>query len=131
MRIAAVICNVILFGFTCVVLRVDGLPNTAVYSIYTLWLLLTLLLSAAVISHGARASESTGATMRTVAIACNIVLLAFTCWAYVDQYPHPEEEGFLAFTVLMAVTPILSVVTLLRGGTGHSWIGLHPKRKPS
>jgi hypothetical protein len=68
--------------------------------------------------------------MRTVAIICNIVFLAHFCWAFVDQYPHPEEEGFIAFTVLMVLTPILNVVVLFRSkaGDGRSPLGQVPGR---
>jgi hypothetical protein len=67
--------------------------------------------------------------MKIVAVICNIVLLAFTCWAFVDQYPHPEEDGLIAFTVLMVLTPILSLAVLFRRGAGDGWLGLHMKRK--
>jgi hypothetical protein len=33
-----------------------------------------------------------------------------------SQYPHPEEDGVIAFTMLMVSTPILSLVALLRHG---------------
>ena len=46
----------------------------------------------------------------------NILLLGLVCWAVVDQYPHPEEEGVVAFTVLTVLTPILSAVVLFRTG---------------
>ena len=72
---------------------------------------------------------STNTVMRFVAIVCNIVLLGFTGWAFVDQYPHPEEDGLIAFTVLMVLTPILSLVALFRGGGNDGWLGLHLKRK--
>jgi hypothetical protein len=51
-----------------------------------------------------------------VAAVCNLVLLGLTAWAYADQYPHPEEPGFTAFTVLMVLTPIVSLAALVRGG---------------
>jgi hypothetical protein len=53
-----------------------------------------------------------------VVAICNVVLLGFTGWAYVDQYPHPKEDGFVAFIVLMVLTPILSLAALVRGGAG-------------
>ena len=150
MRIVAVICNIVLFAFTCLVLVTDGPPKGASYIVFTLWLLLTLILSSVVISRsGARDSwlglqmkrkaleeqekavdlSSTSTVMRVVAIICNIILLGFTCWAFVDQYPHPEEDGVIAFAVLMVLTPILSLVVLFRNGAKDSWLGLHIKRK--
>lgn len=150
MKIAAVVCNIVLFGFTCIVLLVDGPPKGAGYIVFTLWLLVTLIFSAAVMSRSGASDgwlshhtkrnaleelkrtddlSSTSTIVRIVAIACNVILLGFTCWAFVDQYPHPEEDGLIAFTVLMVVTPILSLVVLFRGGTGDGWMGLHIRRK--
>ncbi len=62
--------------------------------------------------------------MKIVAIICNIVLLGFVCWAIVDQYPHPEEDGVIPFAVLTVMTPILTLVALIRSG-GSSWLGYH------
>ncbi|MBZ5500346.1 MAG: hypothetical protein LAP85_28460 [Acidobacteriia bacterium] len=111
---------------------------------------MTLILSTVVISHGgvsdgwlglhvkSKALEeqkktddlsSTSSVLRVVAVICNIVLLGFTCWAFVGQYPHPEEDGLIAFTVLMVLTPILCLVVLFRGRAGDGWLGLHMKRK--
>jgi hypothetical protein len=108
MRIVALICNILLFGFTGVVLLVDGPPRAARYIVFTLWTLLTLVLSTVVIARGETA------TTRAVAIVANIVFLGFVCWAFADQYPHPEEDGLLAFVVLMVATPLLSLAVLAR-----------------
>lgn len=150
MKIAAVICNVILFGFICLVLVVDGPPKGASYIVFTLWSLFTLIFNVAVISRSGssnrwqgpnpemKATEeprhadgwsSTNTVMRVVAMICNIALLGFTCWAFVDQYPHPEEDGLIAFIVLMVLTPILSLVVLIRGGAGDGWLCLQISRK--
>jgi hypothetical protein len=59
MKIAAVVCNIVLFGFTCLVLLADGLPKGASYIVITLWLLLTLILTSVVIS---RSGASDGET---------------------------------------------------------------------
>ena len=152
MKIVAVICNIVLFGFTCLVLVTDGPPKGASYIVFTLWSLFTLILNAVVISRSGASDgwlglhrkrqalegqkkaddlSSTGTVMRIVAIICNIVFFGFVCWALVDQYPHPEEDGLIAFIVLMVLTPILSLVVLFRGGTGDGWLGLHRKRKAS
>ena len=150
MKIVAVFCNVVLFGFICLVLVVDGPPKGASYLVFTLWSLMTLILSAAVVfrmaandgwlgpqrkketREGPRqptGQSSTGIILRVAAIVSNVVLLAFTCWAFVDQYPHPEEDGLIAFTVLVVLTPILSLVVLFRGGPDDGWLGLHMKKK--
>jgi len=139
MRIVVVICNAVLFAFTCMVMLNDGLPTQAAYIVFNAWLLLTLILNVVVISRigandgrlwrqmprtaaGEQAEadgrRSTGAFVRVAVALCNVVLLGFTGWAYVDQYPHPEEDGFVAFIVLMVLTPILSLLALFRGGAG-------------
>ena len=150
MKRAAVICNVVLFGFTCLVLLVDGPPQEAMYTVFTLWLLSTLILSSVVISRSGASDgwlgpdikrkaleepkktgdiPATSSAMRAVAIVCNFVLLGFSCWAYLDHYPHPEEPGLTAFTVLMVLTPVLSVIVLFRGEAGDLWPGFHMKKR--
>lgn len=132
------------------VLLVDGPPKGASYIVFTLWSLLTLILSSVVISRSGvsdgwlglpmmrKASEeqkktddlsSTSTVMRVVAIIGNLVLSGFICWAFVDQYPHPEEDGLIAFAVLMVLTPILSMAVLFRRGAGDGWLGTHMKGK--
>ena len=107
------------------VLETDGLPTETGYIVFTLWALLTMVLSVVVIARF-RAGEglsSMRGKMRIAVIMCNIVLLGFICWALIDQYPHPEEDGFITYVILMMATPILSITVLLRkkaGGKGSS-----------
>jgi hypothetical protein len=150
MRIVAAICNVIWFGFTCLVLVTDGFPKEAGYILVSLLHLLTPLLTLVVIFRSGTSDgwlglrmkreafqeqrkidnpSSMNTTMKIVAIICNIALLGFLCWALVSQPPHPEEEGFVAFVVVSVLTPILSVVVLFRIGAGDGWPSLHMKRK--
>jgi hypothetical protein len=58
----------------------------------------------------------------------NVIFFGFVCWALVEHYPHPEEDGIIAFTVLMVLIPILSLVELFRSGPS-GWLGLHMRRK--
>ncbi len=149
MKTLAVICNAALFGFTCLVLLVDGPPEGASYIVFTLWLLFTLILSSVVISRtGANEglaaiprardllenerktrdrSLSSNAT-RILAITSNVVLLGFICWAFVDQFPHPQEEGLIPYTILIVLTPVLSLMVLVRRGTGDRWMRAHMKK---
>ena len=138
MKIVAIICNIIWFGFTCIVLVTDGIPKEAAYLVFTLLMLLIPILNVVVLLgsgagkgwlglHMKRKalddkSKSTGLTsmsngMRIGSIIWNIVLLGFICWALIDQYPHPEEDGFIAYTLLTLLTPILSVVVLFLSGS--------------
>jgi len=135
MKISAIICNIMLFLFTCFVLVTDGPPTETIYIVITLWTFLTLILNTVVIS-GIRVGNgwvslnqkekvlkeqkktnefsSVGTSLRIVAIFNNIIFLGIHSWAFVDLYPHPEEDGFIAFVALMVLTPILSLVVLIR-----------------
>jgi hypothetical protein len=112
MKIAAIICNAVLFAFLCLVLLTDGLPVAIAYIIFTLLSLVTPVLNALVIWKGGTGPRSH--KMRVAAIACNVILVGFICWAFVDQYPHPDEEGLLAFEIVMVLVPIISLTMLLR-----------------
>ena len=50
---------------------------------------------------------------------CNLVLLGLVCWALIDQYPHPEEEGVIAFAVLTVLTPLPGAAVLFRTGSAN------------
>lgn len=137
MKTAAVVCNILFFAFLCVVLVTDGPPTQTAYIVFSLLSLLIPIFSAVVIVRSKasdgwlslqvrrKTSEEQAKTgglgsrptiMRTLTVVCNIVWLGFIVWAFVDQYPHPEEEGLLAFTVLIVLTPILNLAVMLRGG---------------
>jgi hypothetical protein len=109
MKIAAVICNIVLVVFHCFVLLTDGFPRETSYIIFNLWALLTMILSVMVILR-----FGTSNIMGIVAIIFNIVFFGFVCWALVDQYPHPKEGGVIAMAILMVLTPILNLVVLLQ-----------------
>ncbi len=138
MKIIAVICNIILFFFTCLVLKTDGLPMETAYIIFTLWMLLSQILNAVVISRFGtiegwmrmskknwklekqnksddRLSAST--ILRIAAIVGNIGQIGFVCWALTDQYPHPQEEGFIPYVMMTVFTPLLSLAVLLWSAT--------------
>ena len=135
MRIVAVICNVVLFVFTCFVILTDGLPREAVYLIFTFLLLLVPILSSVVLSRARITSEgndrregrsSVCAVANCGAILCNLVLIGFSCWAIVAAYPHPKEEGAFAaatlaiYTVLVMFAPIVTVLALIGGMKGRT-----------
>jgi hypothetical protein len=117
MKFVALICNIVLFAFTCFVLLVEGPPVTSIYVVFTLWALSTLMLSAVVMAR------SGAGALRTVAIVANVVFVAFVCWAIVDQYPHPEEDGVIAMAVSMVLTPLLSLAVLARRVTPFASAG--------
>jgi len=115
MRVVAAIFNIVWFLFICLVLVTDGFPKEPLYIFFSLLHLVTPLLTLAVLFR-----YSMNTVMNTVAIACNVALLGFLCWFFLTQPPHPQEEGFVAFVVISVVTPILSVLAILRGGAGHA-----------
>ncbi len=150
MRLLAVISNIVLFAFTCLVLATDGLPRETGYIILSLLLLLIPIISLVLIFRsgviairpGPRTEQetpdllregegrsSTWTMMKTAAILGNIVMFGFAIWAIVSQYPHPEEEGVIAYTVVVLMTPVLSLFALTRGGA--RWPRLQAKRTPS
>ena len=117
MKTLTVLCNVVLFGFTCLVLAVDGAPTELPYIVLTvLMMLIPVFTVFAIVRSGGAASSG----VRRVAGICNVVLLIFICWALVEQYPHPEEDGVVAYTLLAVLTPILSMAVLLLGGRSAS-----------
>jgi hypothetical protein len=110
MKPLAVLCNVVLFIFTGFVLATDGAPTKAVYIIFALVSMMTPVVTVFVLARRT-ASDAT----RRITATCNALLLAFVCWALVDQHPHPSEPGFIEYVVAMVLTPIVSAVALLRG----------------
>lgn len=149
MNIVAAICNVLLFGFTCVVLLSEGTSKETGYIVLTLLLLLMPILSLVVIVpsgasngwlalHMKRKSlrerrridnlASMSTVMELVAVIGNIALLGFVCWAFVNSYPHPEEDGFIPFALLSVLTPILSLVAIVCSGARDGWLGLPVRR---
>ncbi len=109
MKIVAVVCNVIFWGFFCVVMMTDGPPQGADV-LYALMPFVMPVFNVVVL----RVLPSPGRTVSLLAMAGNIVWLLLACWVILGRYPsHPEEEGLLAYAVLLALTPLLSMVALL------------------
>ena len=116
MTIVAVVCNVVLFLFTCFVLWTDGPAKGGGNVILALLLLLVPILSSAVVLRGGARDGWMGPQGRTVAAIGNIALLGFVIWAVASTYPHPEEPGVIPFTVICVLTPILTLLVVLRRG---------------
>ena len=112
MKTLVILCNIVMFCFTCMVLVTDGMAKEAAYIVFTLLLLLIPLLTVFVFAGGGGASSR---ALQRAALIGNVVLLAAICWAFADQYPHPQEEGFVAYMVVIVLTPILSAVVLFLG----------------
>ncbi len=109
MKTLALILDFILVGFTILVMLTDGLPTAPAYVFFNLWIFLTLLFTAVVLFR-----NSSGTAVKVAAVVCNALLIGFTLWALIDQYPHPRESGFIAFVVLMFLAPLANLWVLSR-----------------
>ncbi len=126
MKTTALIADVVLFLFTFFVLLTDGFPKETAYIIFTVWILLTLILSSYIFS---RNLSSIYPIFKTAAVIFNIVFIAFVFWSLADQYPHPEEPGFIPFIVLMIATPVLNLLVFIYSSK-DVWRIFHLKNKP-
>ncbi len=108
MKAVVLILNLALLGFTVLVTITDGPATTAPYIFFNLWLLLTLVFSPVAVWR-------TVPSLKVAAMACNAILLGFICWALIDQYPHPAEEGLVPFIVMMFLVPVVNLLALMLG----------------
>jgi len=66
--------------------------------------------------------------MKIIAVICNIVLIGFTCLVTLTD-GAPKEAGYIVFSVLLVLIPILNVVVISRSGANGGRLGLHSKRQ--
>jgi len=137
MNFLAAIFNIVLFGFTCLVLITDGISKEVVYILFTILMLLVPILNIVMIIRQAnqrwftfdikwQVSEeqlkkiinifSKDVIINNLVILSNILLIGITCWAIVSQYPHPMEDGYIIYVLIVFLTPILSSVAIFRNG---------------
>lgn len=109
MKIAAVVCNVVLFIFAAVVLAVDGLPKARLFAALAVLALLVPLFVAAVLER-----RSAGALLRGLAALASAVLLGLGVWAVASRPPRLQETAALAYAVLLLLAPLLGLAALLR-----------------
>lgn len=132
MKLITVFLNVAMFVFTSFVLLTDGIPKEVGYIIFTILLLFVPIFNLVIILRNRadygwldfhmkmevlkeqpKPNEllSKIRILKIVAIICNIVLLGFACYAFVNQYSqHPKESGFILYAVIVFLTPILSLM---------------------
>ncbi len=113
MKPLVLVCNIVSLAFTLLVLATDGLATKAIYIVFALLLILIPVFTLLAVARPGTFPAKTTTSVRLAGMG-NLVLLAFVCWALVDQHPHPSEPGFLPYAALMILTPILSAVVLLR-----------------
>jgi hypothetical protein len=116
MKTLTVLCNVVLVGFTAFVVATEGPSGKPAYNLFALLLVLVPIFTIFALLN--REAAAKPAVVRAAAI-CNVILLAFVCWALVAQYPHPKEPGVIPFIVVCVLTPVLSAVVLFLGTRGQ------------
>ncbi len=139
MKTLAIALNALLLLFTSFVLATDGPPSKLLSWLITLWGLLTLALSIAAIARIREGDaklrfaglSSRNVLLRAASAVMNLVSLGFVCWALVDQYPHPNEVGFLEFVILTVVTHALNIIVLFLGGAAYAWRRQAILKKPA
>ncbi len=113
MKILTLVCNAVLVAFTLFVVATDGPPTEAAYGVFPLVRVVVPLLTILTLMRS-RAGTASVTRARRLTAGGNIAVLALASWALIDQYPHPNEPGFVPYVVLLLATPILSAATLLR-----------------
>jgi hypothetical protein len=119
MRIAAIVCNLLVLGSTAMTVVTEGLPGQVGYLALTLSVLLVSLLSAVALAWsraGIRLGTSGGRVPEAIVAAimlCNVLVCAACLWVAVSRYPYSEGNGIIPFAVLLVATPVLTVVALL------------------
>jgi len=124
MRVPVVLVNLVSMALTMLVVAGDGPPTKPAYvALGAMLLLVPALTIFALVRGGAGrawlskgpvggAAPGGGALARAAAVL-NMLLVAFIGWAIVDQHPHPREEGYVAYVVLMIAAPTVSAAALL------------------
>ncbi len=130
MKKLTIVCNIAVAAFTALVLATDGASRQPAYVFLTVLMFVVPAATAlAITRRGAGGPLRRSGIGRAAALA-NILLLGFTCWAILDQYPHPAEPGFFEYVALVLFTPVLSLVALFgaRGGEQGRRFGTTPAR---
>ncbi len=108
MKIVTVICNVVFWGFLCMVMLTDGLPK-GTDIVWSLVLFFVPIVNVAVI----RGLSSPSRVLKLVALVANIIWVGLAGWRIIQELPtHPKEEGLFEFVALLALTPMLSAVAI-------------------
>lgn len=134
MKTLVTILNIVLVGFTLMVVTTEGGPTDIGHTILGVLLFLVPLFNIILVlrlglfnpAKGASNNAMNGAA-RIAAMLFNLILFGFGVWATIEAYPHPEEDGVLAFTILVLLTPIVSALVFLRAipsGGSNSISGL-------
>jgi hypothetical protein len=134
MKLSTIFFNMALLVFTSFVIITDGIPVTFLYILLTLMLLAVPVLNMTIILGSKEdigwldfplkskptdrqinifTMSSGKPLLKSTAIIFNILLLLVSCWAFLSQFPHPEEEGFIFYITLVFITPVLTSVAFI------------------
>ena len=98
MKAAAVVCNIVVFLIVSAILVTEGIPKQTVHIVLMVLLALIPIFSAAVILRNGTSAPKRSA-VKLVAVICNVLLLGLVCWSAVSQYPYPEGNSMIIFTL--------------------------------
>ena len=136
MKFLAGLLNTCLFLFTLIVIATDGLPKQIGYLLLTLLVVVTPILSLVIIFLKRVSDAPSSITNETnpltkldkiagsrnrkkvvnaLAVLLNLALLVYVCWALFQ--PHPAEEGYIPYVILVMLTPIVNLFIFLRTGS--------------
>ncbi len=114
MALAAVL-DLVLAAFTALVIAGEGMPGEPVWFAFTVLAVVIPLASAVALWWiRARPSARASAIEQATSIS-NALLLAGACWAVVRTWPHPPEDGVVAYAVLLLAAPVATLAALVRG----------------
>lgn len=113
MKRLVLVCNAASILFTLLVIASDGPATETIYIVFMVLLVLIPIFTLLALARP-RTFRTLATSGLRLAVLGNLALLAFVGWALVDQSPHPNEAGYLPYAALMVLTPILSVIVLLR-----------------
>lgn len=116
MRVTAIVCNIIMCVLTSLVVISEGVSNELIYQGFTLFMLLVPIMSTFILIKSVmpRSTKLFKSSAYLVATILNILMVAFLVLAMVDQYPHPKEDGFITYVIIVAITPIINTFVLYR-----------------
>ncbi|HEX3007529.1 MAG TPA: hypothetical protein VHO90_07930 [Bacteroidales bacterium] len=142
MNFITTLLNLLLFTFTLILIISNGVSGQGAYIMFSMLLLMVPVLNLVLIFPHTKNRNWFSFHIRrrtnevpndpdnnpmdkfliAVVITLNVVLIGFTCWAFVDQYAHPHDGGVMFHTILVLITPMISLVTIIRNlaGMGHS-----------
>jgi hypothetical protein len=123
MRLVAIVLNAVMLPFTVMVVVSDGMPTKAIYILFTLFMLALPVATVYALWRrrpAVRLVDRNGVAiaplerLRVAIGALNVLMIVAVITAIIDQYPHPDEPGFLTYVLVVCVTPLVSAWVLLR-----------------